>query len=61
MFQLDLPSLTPIFKLTCLQDNHQKILNMEVVTTDTFLNIQQRNEDIETQHIQNQSWKHQQK
>ena len=36
-------------------DNHQKTLNMDVVTPDTYLNIWQKTEDIETHHIHNQS------
>ena len=39
LFLLDLPSLTPIFLSTCIQENHQKTLYMDVVILDTYLNI----------------------
>ena len=55
MLLLNLPSLTPFF-LTCVQENHQMTLYMDVVTLDTYLNLYNKTEDIETQRLHKQAW-----
>ena len=55
LFLLDLSFLPNIFKWVFLHDNHQKILNMDVVILDTYLTLNNKIGDTDTHHIHNKS------